>query len=637
MKQLYLISFFLLFYLYSFSQDYSTTSKKAIKYFQKATYYYDNQIFNLAAENAFLAIDKDSNFVEAYLLLGEISYNLKNTTNEIKYFSKALEKDSINFPMTYYLLATSLMEIEKYDEAKPLLYKFLEKNTAVTYNEGCLKNIEICDFRSYALLNPVPYNPEKLPATINTTNEEYFPSITADGKTLIFTRLLPTNGMNPIVGDYQEDLFVSTFKDNNWTEAQSIGNQINDLNNQGAEIISADGTAMIYTDCTCDDGFIKCCDLYLAAYADNIWTKGIKLGTPINTAYWESQPCLSADGKTLYFVSNRNGGKGMKDIWKITKLDDGTWSTAINLGDSINTAGNEMGPFIHSDNKTFYFSSDGWTGMGGLDLFRSTINENKKFTTPKNLGYPINNKGNEFRLIIDAKGKVGYYSSEVEEANGQDIYKLELYPEIQPTKTIYVKGKIYDNITKEKLKANYEILNLETTKKENDNLDVDNFFICLPIENNYALNVSQKGYLFYSENFSLKNISDTINYYNLDVYLTPIKKGNKIILKNIFFETDSYNLKTESYVELNKLVEFLTQNKDLKIEIGGHTDNVGTEKYNQLLSENRAKTVVEYLITKGIASNRLTYKGYGLLEPITQNTTVEGRAQNRRTEFKIIE
>jgi len=637
MKKIFLLFVLIFANILLFAQNYSSVSKKAIKFYQKATYCFESKDFQAATENAFLALQKDSNFVEPYLLLGEISYNLGNIDNEIKFFSKAIEKDSLKFPMTYYLLAAAYMDKQQYAEAKPYLYKFLNINENVNFNEPCLKNIENCEFRIEALKNPVDYNPEKLPKEINSTNDEYFPSITADGKTLIFTRLLPTNGSNPVVGDYQEDIYFSEFINNNWTESKSIGKLVNDLNNQGAEIISADGNTMIYTDCTCEDGLIKCCDLYLTAYQNNAWSTGVKLSSTVNTAFWESQPCLSPDGKTLYFVSNRTGGKGMKDIWKITKQDDGTWSSAMNLGDSINTAGNEMGPFIHTDNKTFYFSSDGWTGMGGMDLFRSQIGDNKKFSTPKNLGYPINNIANEFRIIIDAKGETAYYSSDIDKITKQDIYKLQLYPEIRPTRTIYVKGNIYDQQTKEKLSADYEILNLETTKKVNNETNVNNFFICLPVENNYGLNVSQKGYLFYSENFSLKNLSDSINYYNLDVYMIPIKKGNKIILKNIFFETDSYTLKSESYVELDKLAEFLAQNKDLKIEIGGHTDNVGSKEHNQKLSENRAKTVVQYLISKGIKTERLTYKGYGFDEPITDNSTPEGRAQNRRTEFKIVE
>lgn len=620
-----------------FAQDFNTSSKKAIKYYQKAMYFYESQNFEEAARHSFLALDKDSNFMEPYLLLGEMAYQIGNKKNEIYYFSKAIEKDSTKYPNVYHLLASSYLSIDKYEEALPLLYKFLEINKDVKYNEKTLKSIEICKFRIHAKANPVEFKPERMPETINTKYDEYFPTVTADGKTLIFTRLLPTEGLNPMVGEYHEDIYVANFKDNKWVTAESIGANVNNYNNQGAQIISASGESMIYTDCTCEDGTIRCCDLYIAYLSNNIWNKGIKLGKPVNTAYWESQPCLSADGRTLFFVSNREGGKGQKDIWKITQKEDGSWSEAINLGDSINTAGNEMGPFLHSDSKTFYFSSDGWTGMGELDIFVAEMKPDKKFGTAKNLGYPINTSGSEFRIVIDAKAEYAYYSSDIAEATKQDIYKFQLYPEIRPQKTIYVKGKIFDAETKEPLSANYEILNLETKKLENYNNNIDNFFICLPIEKNYALNVSQTGYLFHSENFSLKELNDTLTNFYLNVYLSPVKKGNKIILKNIFFETDSYLLKEISFVELDKLVDFLTLNASIKIEIGGHTDNQGSEKHNLVLSENRAKTVVEYLISKGISAKRLTYKGYGYSEPISDNITPEGRALNRRTEFKITE
>jgi len=648
--------FFLLILLnlssYTYSQDYSTTNKKAIQYFEKALIAFDGKKRADAAELAYKALAKDENFVEPYLLLGEIAYDMGNEAKQIEFFSKAVEIDGVNYPMAYYLLALTYIETENYSAAKKNFSKFLDLNVdSETFNTTSSYYIEICDFRINAVLDPVEFKPEKLPATINSENGEYFPSISADGKTLLFTRLLPTYGKNPVLEDsVHEDIFVSYLVDNKWTEAVSVGSQINDINNQGAHTISADGTIMIYTDCTCSDGLVKCCDLYLSEFVDSKWTSGSKLGEPINTSYFESQPSISADGKTIFFVSNRQGGKGKRDIWKVIKFSDGTWSGAINLGDSINTSGNEMCPFLHADNKTFYFSSDGLPGMGGLDFFRSEIDENKKFSTPVNLGYPINSSKNEFRLILDAKGEVAYFSTSRETEDekeiydsygrrieiGQDIYKFELYPQMRPTKTLYVKGNIFDANTTKSIEADYDIINLETTEKVNADKNANHFFICLPIEQNYALNVSKPGYLFYSENFSLINLPDSIDFYILEVPLIPIQSGGKIILKNIFFETDSYNLKQESYVELNKLVEFLNLNSELNIEIGGHTDNIGTEQYNKVLSENRAKSVVEYLILKGINTKRLTYKGYGFSEPLTDNNTETGRAQNRRTEFKII-
>lgn len=631
-------SLFIIINSITYSQSYSTQSKKAIKYYEKAMVLFESNNFIESGELAFQALEKDSNFVEPYLLLGEIAYNLGNKNKEIEYFSKVIEKDSVNYPLTFYLLALTLMEIEEYEKAIPHFQKYLTFGiNKKTFEQNCIFNIEVCKFRIEALKNPVDFEPIKLEATVNTEYDEYFPSISADGKTLIFTRLLPTYGNNPAVGDFHEDIYISIKNENDtWEEAQSIDNQINDFSNQGAHTISADGNLMIYTDCTCSDGLVRCCDLYLSENIAGKWSKGKKLGEPINTNYWEAQPCISADGKTIFFVSNRQGGKGNKDIWKIVKLLDGSWSNAINLGDSINTAGNEMSPFIHPDNKTFYFSSDGFPGMGGLDLFISEINENKKFSKPRNLGFPINSAENEFRIVIDAKGQTAYYSSDRNSETGQDIYKFELYPEIQPIKTIYVKGNIYDANSLDLIDANYEIVNLENTKTVNYDNDVNNFFICLPIEQNYALNVSKTGYMFYSENFSLIDLADSIDYYLIDVPLIPIQIGGKIILKNIFFETDSFTLKDESFVELNKLILFLEQNPELKIEIGGHTDNIGTEQYNIKLSENRAKSVVDYLTDNNININRLTYKGYGFSEPITDNLTAASRAKNRRTEFKII-
>ncbi|MBK9799966.1 MAG: OmpA family protein [Bacteroidetes bacterium] len=365
------------------------------------------------------------------------------------------------------------------------------------------------------------------------------------------------------------------------------------------------------------------------------------VGPPINSKYWDSQPSLSSDGNTLYFVSNRPGGKGEKDIWASSLTKDGYWGTPVNLGDSINTAYSDMSPFIHPDNKTLYFASEGQPGMGRHDIFYARMKKDGNFGTPVNIGYPINTSGDEFSLIVNSKGNLAYFASaDRKEGFGNlDLYSFDLYEKARPTLVTYVKGKVFDSESKKLLDARLELIDLETSKVVADmysNSITGEYLVCLPANKNYAFTASRNGYLFYSENFSLKENKNQGEPYLIDIAMKPIKAGEKVVLKNIFFETGKYNLKDESKSELNKLGDFLNLNPKVKIEVSGHTDNVGDDKMNQTLSLNRAKSVYDYLLNNGIAAERLTYKGYGETQPVESNDTDKGRAANRRTEFKVV-
>jgi len=382
------------------------------------------------------------------------------------------------------------------------------------------------------------------------------------------------------------------------------------------------------------------CDLYISFKKGNKWTTPVNMGGNVNSNKWDSQPSISPDGTTIYFASARPGGKGGSDIWKINLLPNGQWSRAINLGDTINTDKDENSPFMHFDNQTLYFCSDGHTGMGGRDLYYSRKDSSGKWGIPVNLGYPINTFADEFGLIVNAKGDTAYFSSDKEGGKGKlDLYSFELNKANRPLPVTYLKGIVYNSETKQKIEARFELINLKSSKvvytSYSDPIKGD-FLVTLPTENDYALNVSKEGYLFYSDNFTLSGNWTNIEPFIKNVPLVPINIGGTVVLKNIFFETAKYDLKKESYIELNKLIAFLKTNVNLKIEISGHTDNIGGKEYNQTLSENRANSVYSYLIDKGIDSKRLTFKGYGDTKPIDTNDTDLGRSNNRRTEFKII-
>ncbi|MFW5752121.1 MAG: OmpA family protein, partial [bacterium] len=438
----------------------------------------------------------------------------------------------------------------------------------------------------------------------------------------------------------QEDFYISYWKDNQWTVSEPLGPPLNTPENEGAQSISADGRLMYYTACNRSGGFGKC-DIYYSEKVGDKWTRPSNLGSSVNSSFSEKQPSISPDGRTLYFISDRPGGKGGYDIWVTTKSAKGNnWSKPRNLGDTINTTGHEQSPFIHADNETFYFTSDGHVGMGGFDIFKSSRLDSGKWKIPENLGYPINTWNDEMGLIVNSSGKRAYYSSTRDEKMGNDLFSFVLPEKLRPTPVSYMKGIVYDAGEGFPLSADFELIELhsgQTIFNSFSDPTTGEFLVCIPADNNYALNVSRPGYMFYSENFAFEGVHEISDPFLVDIPLHPIKEGVTVILKNIFFETDSYQLKSESKVELDKLIQFLQQNESVVIEIAGHTDKVGTEEYNLDLSFNRAGAVVNYLIDNDIEESRLVPKGYGETQPVATNDTREGRALNRRTEFKILD
>lgn len=631
----------------TFSQEeFTTKSKKAIKSFKLATQYYDSRQDTLALSELDNAISLDNNFIEAYILKANIYHDNKKYLNEISEYNRAIQVDSNYSQKLYFFIADAELNIGKYKDAKEHLEYFLKfDKIRASLKAQAEEKLARADFGYKSTLYPVDFNPINLGTNINSEFDEYWPSLTADEDRMIITRQIPSKANERVTHTgMQEDFYISQKEYmNNWSLALNMGKPINSPNNEGALCISADGMYLFYTVCNRPEDFGSC-DIYFSKKVGSTYTTPINVGRPVNSEYWESNPSFSSDGKTLYFVSNRPGGKGMMDIWSVKMIEDERdgkiyWTNPQNISDSINTVNNELAPFIHPDNSTLYFSSDGHIGMGGLDIFYSKKDTAGNWTKAQNIGYPINTFSDERGLIVNAKGDYAYFASNRDKKNGLDIYGFELYENARPTLVTYVKGFIYDSLTRERLYANFELMDLETSQtiiSSNSNQESGEYLICLPINKNYAFNASKEGYMFYSENFSLKELEDPSKPYELNIPLLAIKKDVKIVLKNIFYETNKYNLKPESKAELTKLVEFMTKNSKIKIEISGHTDNVGTQAYNQNLSENRAKTVYEYLITNGVEKERVSYKGYNFSKPVATNDTEEGRAENRRTEFKII-
>lgn len=631
----------LLFYSGTVSaQDdrYSTTSKAAIKSYEEGRRLFNSKQDAKAVESLKDAISKDASFVEAYMLLATVYEAMNKKDEAIDAYKKSFDVNASAFPYNYYVCAQLELKSCRYDDAEKHLNKYLSFKTVDGKRKLEVDQLlENCKFAKNALLHPVPFSPLNMGEGINSEFSEYYFSFSVDQKTMIFTRDIKDSRAT---FGHQEDFFLSNSKDGVWTKATQLGAPVNTADNEGAPSMSADGRYVIFTACNRSDGSGGC-DLYLSACSENnVWSKPVNLGSPINTGVWESQPSFSSDGRTLYFSrAVKAFGTSNTDIFYSYFQDDYTWSEPVSVGSNINTTGNEESVFIHPDNQTLYFSSDGHTGMGGLDIYMSRKQEDGRWGPPVNLGYPINTCSDEKSLVVSADGLKGYFSSERAGGfGGLDIYEFSLYEAVRPVLTNYVKARVKDINTQLPLAAEFEIIDVESgkvvVKNKTDKIRGE-FLACLPAGKIYMLNVSKENYLFYSGSFDVRESKDKQEAFVMDVALQPIGKGQSVTLKNVFFDTDKYDLKPESYSELSKLVSFLNSNPAMSIEIGGHTDNTGDKIKNQVLSENRAKAVMDYLISKKIAPSRLTSKGYGDTKPVADNKTTEGKAANRRTAFTV--
>ncbi len=569
-------------------------------------------------------------FVDALLSRAGIYANMKNYSGSVTEFENAFRIDSV-YTHDYLLpYSISLAGTGKFEQALTAVNGFLtnpklnqQSTRAGNYRKG------VYEFAiAYAKQHPADqyhFIPRNMGDSINTIDLEYFPSFTIDGKKMIFCRRVNSD----------EDFYESELVNGVWSKAHPLGGRVNTDMNEAAQSISQDGQLLVFTGCNYPEG-AGSCDLYFSIRTNNGWSEAQNIGPAINTEFWESSPSLSPDKRDLYFASNRPGGFGGKDIWVSHRLSNGRWSRPENLGEAVNTNGDESCPFMHADNQTLYFNSNGHTGYGNSDLFMSTKVTDTSWTVAENLGYPINTIDDEGSLVVSADGRTAWYASDRSDTRGGlDLYSFELRKEVRPLTTLWVKGKVYDKKTGQGLPSLVELTDI-STRNTISRLQTDeegNYLVTLPAGKDYAFNVNRKGYLFYSDNFSLH---ETDSAFTRDIPLQPLEAGAGIVLRNIFFDSKSFVLKPGSVTELNKVAQLLNDNPNLKIQISGHTDNVGQDKDNLILSDNRAKAVVNYLLSKGITAGRLVAKGFGAGQPVAGNTTDDGRAQNRRTELSVI-
>ncbi len=609
-----------------------TTSPKVLKAYDEAFELVKTQKLDKALEILQKTQTQDPKFIDAPILMAQIKYDQGKYAESIALYQKALALGPDYRPRLYYQLALTQLNLEQYTDAITSLEQFLKREkTNQDLIRRAQKHLRNAQFAKDAVLKPVSFKPEKLPPSINTSeHNETLPSLSADGQTIIFTRRLGK----------QEDFFVSKKENGQWMPAQALA-ALNSELSEGGHSLSADGRTLVYTGCNVPGG-LGSCDLYISSQQNGQWTPSANLKGPVNTRAWESQASLSADGKILFFASDRPGGLGGRDIWQTQRQSDGNWSTPSNLGATINTPDEDQAPFFHPDGNSLYFMSDGHAGMGGTDLFVARKQADGSWGKPQNLGYPINTRADEGALVVSLDGTQAYYTGGTPDGK-LDIYTFSLPAEDRPQPVTYARGLVFDAKTQQSLAAKVELIDLATKQvliQQETSAD-GIFLVCLPLGKNYALNVNKAQYLFYSDNFALQEKRNQAEPFELKVPLQAITSNNTpvvgqpVILKNVFFASGSAALQPESNAELQRLNDLLKQNPNLKIRIHGHTDNVGDDTTNQKLSEQRAKAVYDYLVQQGIPPIRLAYQGFGESKPIADNNTAEGRQVNRRTEFVV--
>lgn len=622
-------------------------NKKVEKLYDEGIGFYRKGNYTETLKSMRSVISQEPEFTDAYYMIGLI--NFKRTNSNFKEaernFRKVVELCPGYDPYVYYYLGEICYGDDRYDSAVRYLSEFVKDVDKIKSDKDYDRAMDLLKYSEFYLeviSKPVPFEP-KVVEGISTVENEYLSILSPDNQMALFTReikLLPDkNTLFQSVRQKEKFMFSSLQNDGTFSEGEEMPEPFNMNDNEGGATLTIDNNTLYYTVCkyTKNNTYYNC-DIFFSENVNGEWTKIKSVSDKINqSTTWESQPSISSDGKILYFISDRPGGNGGYDIYKSIKNEKGEWGYPINLGPKINSKGNEKSPFIHPDGKTLYFSTDGRMGLGGYDIFYSRMDTNGNWSKPKNIGYPINSPEDEIGFFVSTDGSHGFFASnKLKGKGGWDLYSFELYKEAQPEKVLFIRGTVTSEAIAEPVKARIELKNLETKKISEIPLDTTtgNYVVIAPFNDDYIMTVKKEGYVY--ETRYISRIDSTFKTpARIDVEIEPIELNKSYRINDIYFDFNKSDLTHESKAVLDQLIEFLDENPKIQIQIQGHTDNIGNDADNLRLSDNRARSVYNYLADKGIKSTRLTFKGFGKTMPVANNETEEGRARNRRTVFII--
>ena len=557
--------------------------------------------------------------------LSRIYYQAGKKNESIATLEEAISIDTNSQLQQLFTLGRLYEETSEFKKAMTIYEKVILKGIhEPALAQRVAGNLRALEEKTKAMAFDYTISLVPIPDGINSVDHEALGRWTVDGIHIIFTRF---------VGG-QEDLYIAKLSNDGspeWIEEFPFNTEYN----EGGHTISPDGKYLVYTSCDRRDG-MGSCDLYLSVLTDSMWTTPVNMGPAFNSPGWDSQPSFGLDGLSIWFASTRPGGFGGSDIWFVQEISRGKWSKPKNAGPAINTTDNEESPFIHFDGRSMYFMRDGKNGLGGYDLYMSRKALDGTWQEPVNMGSPINSVSDEGALAIHPDGRRAMITRKVEERRNE-LFEFNLPERFQssPVQVLYV--HVSDSETGAPVRAQVEVFEFDgrDTIRTSQTADVNGkITITLELNKPYGLIGTAENYMIHSTHLP----ADSSRIRQHDFKMTPLAKmtDKAVVLENIFFETGSAVLLPASYPELRKLLQVLHENPTMKIEIRGHTDNVGTEEDNQVLSDNRAKAVFQYLINNNIDTSRLSYKGFGETHPIAQNESEAGRQKNRRTEFVIL-
>lgn len=647
----YIILVFLLGFLTELSVVFSQNceieiSKKSLKEYSKSLALFEEGKKREAQEIMYQLTKDEPLFAQANMSLGMFYIENKppNVKTARKYFEKAIELCPDSVLYAYYYMGKIYYGSHDFGKAIECFQHFLKDVDLIKTDDDYF---EIKNYLEYAqvtfdlLSHPVPFEPVKVEG-ISTNADEYLPIISPDNDFALFTRRAKqfiSRGLTEQLVEKEVFTYSLRNHDGQFEQGWEMEYPFNKVENEGAATLTIDNNDLYYTVCTRDPQtkYLNC-DLYHSHFAKGYWSNIESLGDHINGKdSWESQPSVTSSGDRIYFASNRPGGLGGYDIYKINKLEDGTWSDPINVGAPVNTAGNEKSPFIHTDSQTLYFSSEGHKGLGGYDIFFCRQNEEGEWQNPVNIGYPINSFDDDLGFFVSTDGQFGYYASNrLDENNKWNLYSFPLYEKARPQKVLFIKGQVDIANNLEPIKARIQLKNMRTKTIREIPVDTvtGKYVATMLFRDDQVLTVKNEGFVYSSRYLSVED-SSLSSPKTVDLTMKKIEVGESYKIDDINFATNSTLLNEDSKKIIDEFFEFLYENPNIEVEIQGHTDDVGQDEANLILSDKRAKAVYDYLIQKGIPMSRMEANGYGETQPLVENTTSSGRAKNRRTVFVI--